>query len=273
MYGGEDYDARLEQPGWDKPDFDDSNWRPVVVDDGPKGELRAQTATPVKEMEYFTVREIRRIGESYILDMGQNLSGYPAFTVTGKRGDKIRLTVAERINDDGSINQTQSGGPYYYEYTLKGEGEESWHPRFSYYGYRYIQIEGAKPAKSPDNRDIPVIREIRSCFVYNSAEPAGRFHSSNEIFNNAHTLIVNAIKSNMHAVFTDCPTGKTGMARADPPEWTRPLLQLQPGPACAQNHAGYPRRPTSKWANHQYRSRVCDFEGGFRDSPEWGSAG
>lgn len=274
MYGGEDYDARLEQPGWDKPDFDDSNWRPVVVDDGPKGELRAQTATPVKEMEYFTVREIRRIGESYILDMGQNLSGYPAFTVTGKRGDKIRLTVAERINDDGSINQTQSGGPYYYEYTLKGEGEESWHPRFSYYGYRYIQIEEAKPAKSPDNRDIPVIREIRSCFVYNSAEPAGRFHSSNEIFNNAHTLIVNAIKSNMHAVFTDCPhREKLG--------WLEQIHLNGPGLYYNFNLGRLAPKIMQDIHDAQLPNGLITsiapeyviFEGGFRDSPEWGSAG
>jgi len=87
-------------------------------------------------------------------------------------------------------------------------------PRFSYYGYRYIQVDGARPEGDADklqggenntSRDLPVIKELTSCFVHNSAAQSGTFHSSNEIFNDAHRIIVNAMKSNMHAVFTDCP--------------------------------------------------------------------
>lgn len=273
MYGGEDYDARLEQPGWDTPGFDDSQWLPVVVDNAPNGELKPQTSTPVREMEYFSIKESMKTGESYVLDMGQNLSGYPAFTVKGKRGDKIRLTVAERINDDGSINQTQSGGPYYYEYTLKGESEETWQPRFSYYGFRYIQVDGAKLSESEDNRDIPVIKAIKSCFVYNSAEPAGSFHSSNEIFNNAHNLIVNAIKSNMQAVFTDCPhREKLG--------WLEEVHLNGPGLYYNFNLARFAPKIMQDIRDAQLPNGLVTsiapeyvvFNGGFRDSPEWGSA-
>ena len=98
-----------------------------------------------------------------------------------------------------------SGAPHYYDYTLKGDGEELWHPRFSYYGFRYIQVEGAKPVGSKDEREIPLIRELQSAFVYNAAPESGSFHCSNDIFNDAHRIILNAMKSNMHAVFTDCP--------------------------------------------------------------------
>ncbi len=273
MYGGEDYDARLEQPGWDTPDFDDSQWLPVVVDDAPKGELRPQTSTPVREMEYFGIKSSKKIGDIYVLDMGQNLSGYPIFTVNGKKGDKIRLTVAERVNDDGNINQTQSGGPYYYEYTLKGENDETWQPRFSYYGFRYIQIEGAKLPESQDNRHIPVIKDIQSAFVYNSAESAGSFRSSNEIFNNAHNLIVNAIKSNMHAVFTDCPhREKLG--------WLEEVHLNGPGLYYNFNLARFAPKIMQDIRDAQLPNGLVTsiapeyvvFDGGFRDSPEWGSA-
>ena len=273
MYGGEDYDARLEQPGWNTPGFDDSQWLPVVVDDAPKGELRPQTSTPVREMEYFGIKSSKKIGDVYVLDMGQNLSGYPIFTVNGKKGDKIRLTVAERVNDDGNINQTQSGGPYYYEYTLKGENDETWQPRFSYYGFRYIQVEGAKLPESQDNRDIPVIKDIKSCFVYNSAESAGSFRSSNEIFNNAHNLIVNAIKSNMHAVFTDCPhREKLG--------WLEEVHLNGPGLYYNFNLARFAPKIMQDIRDAQLPNGLVTsiapeyvvFEGGFRDSPEWGSA-
>jgi hypothetical protein len=276
MYGGEDYDARLEQPGWDKPGFDDSQWLPVVVDNAPNGELKPQTSTSVREMEYFSIKERKKTGESYVLDMGQNLSGYPVFTVTGKRGDKIRLTVAERINDDGSINQTQSGEPYYYEYTLKGEGEgegeETWQPRFSYYGFRYIQVEGAKLPESQDNRDIPVIKDIKSCFVYNSAPQSGYFRCSNEIFNDAHRIIVNAIKSNMQAVFTDCPhREKLG--------WLEQVHLNGPGLFYNFDLTKFAPKIMQDIRDAQLPNGLVPdiapeyviFEGGFRDSPEWGS--
>ncbi|MGI6046882.1 MAG: family 78 glycoside hydrolase catalytic domain [Petrimonas sp.] len=274
MYGGEDYDARLEQPGWDTPNFDDSQWLPVVVDDAPNGELKPQTSTPIREMEYFDIKSSKKIGNVYVLDMGQNLSGYPVFTVKGKKGDKIKLTVAERINDDGSINQTQSGGPYYYEYTLKGEGDEVWKPRFSYYGFRYIQVEGAKLQGVLDNRDIPIIKELKSCFVYNSAETVGNFHSSNEIFNKAHNLIVNAIKSNMQAVFTDCPhREKLG--------WLEQIHLNGPGLYYNFNLARFAPKIMQDIRDAQLPNGLITsiapeyviFDGGFRDSPEWGCAG
>ncbi|WP_418892770.1 glycoside hydrolase family 78 protein [Limibacterium fermenti] len=273
MYGGEDYDARLEQDGWNKPGFDDSQWQPVVVQEAPSGTLLPQQASPVKEMDYFPVKSMQRIGEMYVLDMGQNLSGYPVITVKGQRGAKIRLTVAERLNDDGSINQSQSGAPYYYEYTLKGGGEEKWRPRFSYYGYRYIQIEGAKPEGAADTRDLPVWTEALSCFVYNSAPSAGSFHCSNELFNDVHRIIVNAIKSNMQAVFTDCPhREKLG--------WLEQLHLNGPGLFYNFNLTRLVPKILRDMQDAQLPNGLIPdiapeyvvFEGGFRDSPEWGSA-
>lgn len=284
MYGGEDYDARLEQQDWDIYGFDDSNWVPVVIQDPPKGELIEQTTYPIKVMETYPVKSIKRVGDVYVYDMGQNLSGFPRIKVSGNKGDKIKLIVGENIFEDGYVNQSQSGSPYYYEYTLKGDKEEIWQPRFSYYGYRYIQIEGAKPLKNTDlfvnddqayvddTRSIPEMVEIESLFVYNSNPRTSTFNSSNEIFNNTHNLIVNAMKSNMHAVFTDCPhREKLG--------WLEQVHLNGPGLFYNFDLTKFAPKIMRDIRDAQLESGLVPdiapeyviFEGGFRDSPEWGS--
>ena len=223
-------------------------------------------------METYPIKEIKKGNNFYILDMGQNLSGFPLIRVSGKKGDKIRLIVGENLNEDGSVNQSQSGTPYYYEYTLKGEGEEIWHPRFSYYGYRYIQVEGGKMKNSKDDSDLPVINDVKSCFVYNSAPQTGYFYCSNSIFNDAHRIIVNAMKSNFQAVFTDCPhREKLG--------WLEQVHLNGPGLFYNFNLTTFAPKIMRDIRDAQLPNGLVPdiapeyviFEGGFRDSPEWGS--
>lgn len=222
IYGGEDYDARLEQAGWDCAGFDESRWRPVVVQEPPRGALTPQQAPPVRIMRRYGVQSRHKLtpGEvaaattqtkrsvdpsALLLDMGQNLAGFPEIAVRGRRGQRITLVVAEALTDSNAASQRQTGRQHYYTYTLKGDGTEVWHPRFSYYGFRYIQLEGAvlKGMKNPAK--LPVVERIHSCFVHNGAEEIGSFECSNPIFNAAHRLIHNAVRSNMQAVWTDCP--------------------------------------------------------------------
>lgn len=188
IYGGEDYDARLE---------DATDWHPVVIQEAPKGVLRQQMAEPVKIMERYPVKDTIKNDSVLILDMGQNLAGFPEITVKGQRGQWLRLTPGETLTKDGLVNQKQTGRPHYYTYILKGDNQqpERWHPRFSYYGYRYLQVEG----------DLDVLKNIESCFVYNSAQKTGDFECSNPLFNDAYRLIDRAIRSNWQAVWTDCP--------------------------------------------------------------------
>ena len=292
MYGGEDYDARLEQHGWNKYGFDDSHWQPIVIQQAPKGRLTPQNTYPIKVMETHLAQSINNVGNAYVFDMGQNLSGFPRITVKGKKGDVIRLIVGENIHEDGSVNQSQSGTPYYYEYTLKGDEEEIWQPRFSYYGYRYIQVNGATIDKKDidaknkivinDKTDIkdstyvnlnqPIIKNIESLFVYNSNPQTSTFRSSNEIFNNTHRLIINAMKSNMHAVFTDCPhREKLG--------WLEQVHLNGPGLFYNFDLTKFAPKIMQDIGDAQLESGLVPdiapeyviFEGGFRDSPEWGS--
>lgn len=185
IYGGEDYDARKEP----------TDWHPVVVQEAPKGQLRPQIAHPVKIMERYPVKQTLRKDSLLVLDMGQNLSGYPEITVEGRAGQRLKLIPGETLTQDGLVNQRQTGRPHYHTYILKGDTLETWHPRFSYYGYRYLQVEG----------DIEVLKKVESCFVYNSARRTGSFECSNQLINDTHRLIDRAIRSNWQAVWTDCP--------------------------------------------------------------------
>lgn len=222
IYGGEDYDARLEQPGWDLPGFDDAKWRQVVIQRSPKGRLTSQLAPPVRIMEKFPVKSRHKLTpeevekatvatkrtvdpSAILLDMGQNLAGFPEITLQGKPGQKVTLVVGESITDDNAANQRQTGRQHYYTYTLRSDKPETWHPRFSYYGFRYIQIEGAVFPGEPNPDDLPVVEDINSCFIYNSASEVGAFECSSPVLTQAHKLIRNAVRSNMQSVFTDCP--------------------------------------------------------------------
>lgn len=294
IYGGEDYDARREQKGWNKIGFNDRQWRPVVVQEAPKGMLRPQKAAPVKIMECYDIQKVTKLTleqiasackstkrtvdpSAFVLDMGQNLAGFPEITVRGKRGQKVTLIVAEALTDEGACNQRQTGRQHYYEYTLKGEGDETWHPRFSYYGYRYIQVEGAvlKGQKNPGK--LPVLKNIQSCFVYNSARKVSTFECSNPIFNAAHRLIEKAVRSNMQSVFTDCPhREKLG--------WLEQVHLNGPGLLYNYDLTAFAPQIMRNMADAQHANGAMPttapeyvvFEGpgmdAFAESPEWGGA-
>ncbi len=286
IFGGEDYDATLEQPGWDKPGFDDSSWKTVVTGQGPKGKLTAQTAPPVRIMERFPVHSFKQIEPGkYLFDMGQNLSGFPTIRVEGKKGQKIRLLPAEQLDKTGGdIAQGSSGAPYWWEYTLKGEGLEEWTPMFSYYGYQYLRLEGADyleadgdvtGADNPaEGGSRPLVRSLTSNFAHSSAPNTGNFECSNEIFNRAHFIIDKATRSNMHAVLTDCPhREKLGWLEES---------HLN-GPGLLFNYdmrTLYPKIMRDIADSQLPDGLIPDiapeyviFKEGFRDSPEWGTAG
>ncbi|MCD8186304.1 MAG: glycoside hydrolase family 78 protein [Rikenellaceae bacterium] len=277
LFGGEDYDARLEQPGWDQPGFEDSAWKQAVVQAPPSGKLTTQLAPPVKIMQTFPVKTATQVGpHTRVFDMGQNLSGFPTVTVQGKPGQTIRLIPGESLNPDGTVNQRRTGSPHYYEYTLKSDRPETWTPRFSYYGYQYIEVPQADYLTGSGER--PVIRELISNWVYNSVEETGTFESSNEIFNQAHWLINNAIKSNMQAVFTDCPhrekLGWIEQVHLNGPgiyynyDVARLIPKSLQDMADGQRANGLVPSIVPEYTDFTAQSWGAD----FADSPEWGAA-
>ena len=259
IYGGEDYDARLEAR---------ENWKPVVMMEGPEGRLRPQIAHSTKVMERYPAKQTLRKDSILVIDMGQNLAGYPEITVRGNAGERLKLTPGETLDKNGLVDQRQTGRPHYYTYILKGSLQaEIWHPRFSYYGYRYLQIEG----------DIDVLKKVESCFVYNSAERIGSFECSNPRINATHQIIDRAIRSNWQAVWTDCPSReKLGWLEQD---WLngealvynydarRMIEQTMQNIVDAQHDDG-----SMPEIAPEYTQFTGTWARPFQESPEWGGA-
>ncbi|MDR2938069.1 MAG: glycoside hydrolase family 78 protein [Prevotellaceae bacterium] len=277
IYGGEDYNALLEQDGWDTPEFDDSTWLSAVVQESPTGRLRAQLMPSVKVMQQYDVKHvIAPKKNAYVLDMGQNLSGFPTIKVQGKAGQVVRIYPAESLTKDSLADQKKTGSPHYYQYTLRGDSVEEWSPRFSYYGYQYLQVENVDLWRDESRGKKPVLLDVVSNFIYASVEETGEFESSNEIFNRTHWLINNAMKSNMQAVFTDCPQReKLG--------WLEQTHLNGPGLFYNYNLAQFFPKSMQDMADGQYRTGLVPstvpqytdlsvWGEGFVDSPEWGGA-
>lgn len=274
IFGGEDYNANLEQKGWNAKGFNDANWKKVVVQEAPKGVLRPQTTTPItiqKQYEVKTEKELKP--NCYVFNMGQNLSGFTTIKVKGKKGQTVRVWVGESLNEDGTVGQGKTGKPYYYDYTLKGEGIEEWQPKFSYYGFQYVQLENIN-YKETKNENLPTLVDLKSNFIYNSAGEAGTFESSNDIFNKTHLLINNAIKSNFQSVFTDCPQReKLG--------WLEEIHLNGPGLMFNYNLESFIPATMQNISDSQRDNGLIPtivpeyvvFGGDFTDSPEWGVTG
>jgi alpha-L-rhamnosidase len=140
-----------------------------------------------------------------VYDLGLNFAGMPAVRVHGPAGAVLKLTPGELLKPDGSVSQASSGSPMWWSYTLRGDGQESWEPRFGYYGFRYLQAEwsGEEPDGSVSQK--AAIDSITGIEWHSASPVTGTFESSNEILNAIHKLIVNSMHNNEVSLFTDCP--------------------------------------------------------------------
>ncbi len=277
IYGGEDYDANLEMTNWNKIDYNDATWQQAITVTPPKSKLHAECGFAVKVNEVLYAQSITKPKDSvYVYDFAQNLSGIIELRVKGKKGQVIKLSPAELLNNKNLVNQNATGRPYYFLYTLKGDGVETWQPRFTYTGFRYIQVEGAVPDTAFATGDFAKIISLNFLHTGNTSPSNGNFECSNKLFNNINKLIKNAIKSNLQSVVTDCP-------HREKLSWLEQDYLM--GGSINANYNVY----------HLYKKLVHDMmeaqttEGlvpdiapefvffddngfGFRDSPEWGSA-
>ncbi len=278
IYGGEDYDARLEQAHWDEPSFDDSAWTSAVPMRGPGGQLMASdhSAWPIKVAQIFNPVKITQLPSGdFVYDLGQNCSIIPAITVTGPAGATVRLTPGELLNPDGSISQrsfARDSGAWF-SYTLSGQGEERWSPRFTYIGCRYIQVHGAVPSGSIHGPRQVQLLQLQGRFITSSTPATGEFSCSNDLFNRTATLIDWAIRSNSQSILTDCPhRERLGWLEQDHLMGPSLLYCHDMGPLFnkiagdmrdAQHPDGLVPDFVPQYATHN---------DGFLDSPEWGSA-
>jgi alpha-L-rhamnosidase len=275
IYGGEDYDARLQQSGWDRPTFKADRWSRVAIVRGPGGTLGPETIPPVRAFDRYAPIKITHPKPGLtVYDLGENFAGWPEITAHGPRGSRVKLLAGELLDSRGFVTQKSARGypgpENSFSYTLSGDGSESWHPRFSYYGFRYVQVQ-AFP-ESPGT-PLSVVDHLDGRFLHDAVQVDGSFHSSDEQLNRIHTLITRAMLSNMVSVLTDCPhREKLG--------WLE-----QSHLAAASLMYNYNLDSLyAKIANDMQDAQLANglvpdiapeytvFDRAFRDSPEWGSA-
>ncbi|MDP9037579.1 MAG: glycoside hydrolase family 78 protein [Myxococcota bacterium] len=274
IYGGEDFDAQSEPVGWDHAGFNDTSWSPPAVVTTVAPALVAQGAPQVKVMQTFVTKNVAEpLPGVFVFDLGQNFSGWPLLDVTGTGGAVVRLTPGELLTPQGTVTQASMGGPIWFEYKLRGGSTENWHPRFSYTGFRYVQVDGGVPAaRAAAFPGRPVVT-LAGQFIHTSAEPAGDFKCSDPDVNNVHALILASMRSNLQSLLTDCPQReKLGWLETSHLMGRAMMFNLDLQTLYEQEVANMREAQTATGLVPDIAPEVTTFAGDFRDSPEWGSA-
>ncbi len=190
IYNGETYDARLEQQGWDEPGFGASAWKPVTAVAAPSANLVADDVPPVRVVQ--TLRPVRMTEPKpgvYVYDLGQNIAGWERLRVQGPAGTTVQMRTAEDLAKDGTLDTTTNRNAASTDrYTLAGTGKaETYEPRFTYHGFRYVEVTGYP--------GTPTLDSIAGRVVHADVASTGTFTSSdpllNQIWQNNRWTILN----------------------------------------------------------------------------------
>ena len=229
IYGGETYDARLEMPNWDAARFDDSAWKPAIAVNAPGGLVSAQAMPPIRGTTILPGGSAADSGwtfhtpysKSYsapvkltepkpgvfVFDIGQGLSGHARLTVSGPAGARIKMRYGERLHPDGTLDashleqhQIKTDPPQQFQtdtYVCKGQGVETWEPRFTYHGFQYVEVTGF-PGR-------PTLDSLHAVFTHTDVAEAGAFTCSNPLLNRIWRNTRWSYLSNLASIPTDCP--------------------------------------------------------------------
>ncbi len=199
IYNGETYDARLEEKAWSSVGFEDENWQKVKLVDLPKTTLICPQGPPVRRIEEIKPIAIIKTpkGET-VFDMGQNMVGRLRIKVKGEAGSVITLYHAEVLDKEGNFyTENLRSAKQIVKYILKGEGEETYEPYFTFQGFRYVKVEDYPGELSKD--------DLTGIVIHSDYEPAGSFTCSNPLLNQLQHNIQWGQKGNFLDVPTDCP--------------------------------------------------------------------
>ncbi|MEU6340912.1 family 78 glycoside hydrolase catalytic domain [Streptomyces sp. NPDC046977] len=199
LWFGETYDARAEQPGWDRPGFEDGTWRPALKVDGPTGTLRSESFPPVKVTDRIAaVHTTTPAAGTHVYDYGSPTAGWARIGVQGPAGATVTVTYGEKLRADGTVDNTGAFGMALqrYTYTLKGDGMEQYQPSYSYAGFRYAQVV------VPDG---VTLRSVDGMRVHTAVASTGDFSSSSDLLNRYQDAQADTILNNLHSIPTDTP--------------------------------------------------------------------
>ncbi len=198
-YDGEFYDARKEFSGWDRPGFEDRSWEPARLVSGPGGVATAQLTPPIRVTDEILPTSMHEPKPGvFIFDMGQNMVGWCQLRVKGPAGTQIKLRHAETLKTNGTLYLDNIRSAKVTDtYVLKGAGPEIYEPRFTYHGFRYVEVTGF-PGK-------PTLETLTGKVVHDDLASAGHFICSAPILNQIYTNVMWGVRGNYRSIPTDCP--------------------------------------------------------------------
>ncbi|WP_437919054.1 family 78 glycoside hydrolase catalytic domain [Sphingobacterium sp. LRF_L2] len=198
-YDGEIYDARKELIGWSTVGYEDGSWQRAAYVQEPGGTYEAQRIGGMKVMQDIQpVSIVKKEDGKYLIDYGQNFSGWVKMRVKGKPGQQVTLRFAESLDENGNLFTTNLRDAKATDiYIIGSDQQEEWEPRFTYHGFRYLEVEGYA--------DVALKENFIGRFVYDDIPTIGRFSSSNTLLNQIHQNAWWGIASNYKGIPVDCP--------------------------------------------------------------------
>jgi alpha-L-rhamnosidase len=209
IFTGEQYDARLEQPGWNTAGFDDSAWKSALVRTAPAPLIVAQQMHPIRNVEKIPVRSFKMMDDrTYLYDLGRNIAGVTELRVQGEAGTQIRLVHSETLDANGEPDLTDlakfhhpadDSDPFQTDiYTLGGNGVEVFMPRFNYKGFQYVKVTADRP--------VALTREsLTGWFMHSDVPPTGHIETANPLIDHIWQAARSSYRSNLYGYLTDCP--------------------------------------------------------------------
>jgi alpha-L-rhamnosidase len=226
LYNGETYDARLELRGWSRPGYDDGAWAGVRLLDRDLGTLVAPTGPPVRRTEEVRpVAIAASLSGKTTVDYGQNLAGRVRLRVSGPRGTAITLRHAEVLEGGEVFTRALGSAQATDRYILKGEGVEEYEPRFTFHGFRYVEVSGWPGDLQPD--------EMIAVVCHSDMTRTGWFECSDPDVNRLHENIVWSLRDNFLDIPTDCPQ------RSERLGWTGDIQVFAPTACLLYDVAGF----------------------------------
>jgi len=203
IYYGEDYDARLEQAGWATAGFDAASWRAVDIAPTPPCALKAQTSPPIRRIETLKAVSVNAVGSRHVLDFGQNFAGWARLRVRGRAGQVVTLRFGEVLAADGRVDQSNlRAARAAVVYTLKGDpAGETHEPSFTYFGFRYVEIEGLAEALGR----VPTADDVEGVVISSNLTETGHLRIANPVIQQLWRNSLWSQRSNFIGVPTDCP--------------------------------------------------------------------
>jgi alpha-L-rhamnosidase len=196
---GEDYDSRLEVKGWDRASLDDNQWQMVAIRDEPSVRFDSQVMQPVREICELNPKSITEPKPGrWIYDLGQNMVGVVQLKVSAPAGTIVTLRHAEMLSPDGTLyTNNLRGAPSVDHYVCKGDGVETWQPRFTFHGFRYVELTGLvnRPRKDA----------VTGIVISSDTPRTGEFVCSDPRINQLQSNIQWGQRGNYISVPTDCP--------------------------------------------------------------------